>query len=74
MIARIVTFKDTAVALAHPNLAVKTSSGRLFSDREGLHWTDPFQKAVWKYNIAIAVDAAKAGFDEVEFDFVSFRK
>jgi hypothetical protein len=72
VIARIVTFKDTPIANSHPDLAVKAENGRLFSDREGLHWTDPFQRAVWDYNIAIAVEAAKAGFDEVEFDYVRF--
>jgi len=71
-IARIVTFKDSPLALARPDLAVKTASGALFSDNERLHWTDPFSQIVWDYNISIAVEAAKAGFDEVEFDYVRF--
>ncbi len=71
-IARIVTFKDTPLATARPDLAVHTASGGLFSDREHLHWTDPFNHTVWNYNIAIAVEAAKAGFDEIEFDYVRF--
>ena len=71
-IARIVTFKDTPLALARPDLAVKTAASRLFADNERLHWTDPFSQVVWDYNICIAVEAAKAGFDEVEFDYVRF--
>lgn len=71
-IARIVTFKDTPLALARPDLAVRNAGGGLFADNERLHWTDPFSQIVWDYNIRIAVEAAKAGFDEVEFDYVRF--
>jgi hypothetical protein len=72
MIARIVTFKDNPLATARPNLAVHLASGAMFRDREHLAWTDPFQPEVRAYNIAIAVEAAKAGFDEVQFDYVRF--
>jgi hypothetical protein len=71
-IARIVTFKDSPLAIARPDLAVKTADGALFSDNERLHWTDPFSQTVCDYNTEIAVAAAKAGFDEVEFDYVRF--
>ncbi|WP_222829274.1 putative glycoside hydrolase [Terriglobus saanensis] len=72
MIARIVTFKDDPLANARPDLAVHLEDGALFRDREHLSWTDPFQPEVRAYNIAIAVEAAKAGFDEVQFDYVRF--
>ncbi len=71
-IARIVTFKDNPLATYRPDLAVKRKDGSLYRDREGLAWTDPFQPDVWNYNIAIAVEAAKAGFDEIQFDYVRF--
>ena len=71
-IARIVTFKDDPLARSRPDLAVKTSLNNLFVDREGLAWTDPFNPTVWDYNIAIAIEAAKAGFDEIQFDYVRF--
>ncbi len=71
-IGRIVTFKDTLLAQAHPELAIKTADGQLFRDREGLAWVDPFKTAVWDYNIALAEEAAKMGFDEVQFDYVRF--
>lgn len=71
-IARIVTFKDSPLAVLRPDLAVKTANGELFADNERLHWTDPFNQTVWDYNIQIAVEAAKAGFDEVQFDYVRF--
>jgi len=72
LIARFVTFKDDTLAATRPELAVKRSDGRLFRDREGLAWTDPFQADVRAYNIALAVEAARAGFDEIQFDYLRF--
>ncbi|MFZ0888257.1 MAG: putative glycoside hydrolase [Candidatus Binataceae bacterium] len=71
-IARIVVFKDDPLATARPDLAVRRNSGALFRDRERLAWTDPFNKEVWNYNIAVAVEAAGLGFDEIQFDYVRF--
>jgi hypothetical protein len=71
-IARIVVFKDDLLATARPDLAVKTPTGDLWRDRERLAWVDPFRKEVWNYNIQIAEEAAKLGFDEIQFDYVRF--
>ncbi|MCU0605377.1 MAG: hypothetical protein MUC33_22265 [Desulfobacterales bacterium] len=71
-IARIVVFKDDLLATARPDLAVKTPAGGLWRDREKLAWVDPFRKEVWNYNIQIAEEAAKLGFDEIQFDYVRF--
>ena len=70
-IARIVTFKDNMLGKANPKVAVQ-QDGHTFKDHEGLIWCDPFVQAVRDYNVALAVDAAKAGFDEIEFDYVRF--
>jgi hypothetical protein len=71
-IARIVVFKDNLLAQGRPDLAVTTGAGAVWRDREHLAWTDPFRKEVWEYNIAIAVEAAENGFDEIQFDYVRF--
>ncbi len=71
-IARIVVFKDDLLATARPDLAVKTPAGELWRDRERLAWVDPFRKEVWNYNIQIAEEAARLGFDEIQFDYVRF--
>jgi hypothetical protein len=71
-IARIVVFKDNPLAEARSGLAVKRGDGSLFRDREGLAWVDPFQAEVRNYNIEIAIEAAQAGFDEIQFDYVRF--
>ncbi len=71
-IARIVVFKDEPLASTRQELAVKTAAGGIFRDRERLAWTDPFRREVWNYNIDIAVEAARAGFDEIQFDYLRF--
>ncbi|NDU86437.1 MAG: GTP-binding protein [Ferrovum sp.] len=71
-IGRIVVFKDNPLASAHPELALKTKGGGVWKDREGLSWPDPFSVTVWNYNIDLAVEAARAGFDEIQFDYVRF--
>lgn len=72
LIARIVVFKDNPLALCHPDLAVKTASGAIWRDREGLAWVDPFRQEVRDYNLSLAEEAAQAGFDEIQFDYVRF--
>jgi len=72
LIARIVVFKDDPLAAARPDLAIKSLDGELFKDGEGLAWTDPFQAEVRNYNIDLAVEAAQAGFDEIQFDYLRF--
>ena len=72
LIARIVVFKDDPLASAHPEWAVHDAAGRRWEDREHLQWVDPFRREVWDHNLAIAEEAAKLGFDEVQFDYVRF--
>ena len=72
-IARVVTFKDDVLASHRRDLAIiDTRTGRPWRDREKLAWVDPFRVEVWDYNIAIAREAVRKGFDEVQFDYVRF--
>ncbi len=72
-IARIVTFKDNMLAAQRPDLAIiDTRTGRPWLDTERLAWVDPFKEDVWAYNIAIAREAVRRGFDEIQFDYVRF--
>ena len=71
-IARIVVFKDNPLASAKPDWAVKLPGGAIWHDREDLAWTDPFNEQVWEYNLAVAEEAARYGFDEIQFDYVRF--
>src|SRR5262249_22796145 len=72
-IARIVTFKDNVLANHRRDLAIiDTRTRKPWIDRENLAWVDPFRQEVWDYNIAIAQEAVRKGFDEVQFDYVRF--
>lgn len=72
LIARIVVFKDDPLATKNPELAIRTADGAIWKDREGLAWCNPYSQAVWNYNIDVALEAARAGFDEIQFDYVRF--
>jgi hypothetical protein len=71
-VARLVLFKDSALATAYPEWAVRTDESRVWTDREGSAWGDPFRKEVQDYNIAIAKEVAALGFDELQFDYLRF--
>jgi hypothetical protein len=72
-IARVVVFKDNVLANHRRDLAIiDTRTGRPWIDNEKLAWVDPFRAEVWDYNIAIAREAVRKGFDEVQFDYVRF--
>jgi len=71
-IGRLVVFNDSTLPRYNPDLAVKTRDGRLWRDHAGNYWSDPFRPEVWEYNIALAEEAARLGFDEIQFDYVRF--
>jgi hypothetical protein len=71
-IARIAVFKDALLSQKKPKLGLKTKSGAPYLDKQNVPWSDPFIKEVRDYNIAIGLAAAKAGFDEIQFDYVRF--
>lgn len=71
-IARIVVFKDEALAKAKPEWAIQKADGTVWKDNNGHLWVDSFNKDVWDYNIAIAREAIELGFSEVQWDYVRF--
>ena len=72
LIARIVAFKDPYLAGKCPELAVKTKDGQIFKDKSGLAWVNPYKKEVWEYLLEVAKEAARIGFDEIQFDYIRF--
>lgn len=72
LIARIVAFKDPYLAEKCPELAIKTKNGEVFHDKKGLAWVNPYNHEVWDYLIEVAAEAANAGFDEIQFDYIRF--
>jgi len=67
-----VSFEDPITAVARPQMAIHKSDGSLWHNNGGLAWLNPYSRAAWKYNVDVAVAAAKAGFDEIQFDYVRF--
>ncbi len=72
LIGRVVSFEDPITAVAHPELAIHRSNGSLWRNNGGLAWLNPYSRAAWRYDVDVAVAAAKAGFDEIQFDYVRF--
>ncbi len=71
-IARIVVFKDTVLAEKHHELSYVRPDGTLWKNGKGDAFVNPYSKEVWDYNIAVAKEAAKLGFKEIQFDYVRF--
>jgi hypothetical protein len=72
VIGRVVVFEDPILTSARPDMAIRTSSGGVWTNAAGLGWANPYDRAVWKYDVDVAAAAAKAGFDEIMFDYVRF--
>lgn len=70
-IARVVVFKDSNLANAKPELSFVEGS-TVWKNGRGESFVNPFMKEVWDHNVAIAIEAAKMGFQEVQFDYVRF--
>lgn len=71
-IARIVVFKDTLLAKEKPELSFTHGDGSVWSNGNGDSFVNPYLKEVWDYNIEVAIQAAKLGFKEIQFDYVRF--
>jgi hypothetical protein len=72
LIGRVVCFEDPVLSTKRPELAVQRPDGSVWANNAGLGWTDPYDKRVWDYVVDVAEAAARAGFDEIQFDYVRF--
>jgi hypothetical protein len=72
VIGRVVCFEDPVLSEKRPDLAIRTTGGDVWRNHAGLGWTNPYDKRVWDYNLEIAKAAVRAGFDEIQFDYVRF--
>jgi hypothetical protein len=71
-IARVVLFKDPILSKAKPDWSIQQPGGDLWVDKAGNTWVSAWDERVWDYNLDIAEEAARAGFDEIQFDYVRF--
>ncbi len=73
LIARIVSFKDPTYSKYHPERSIQDkSTGQTFVGSDGLKWVSAYDRELWDYNIGVAKEAADAGFNEIQFDYVRF--
>jgi hypothetical protein len=72
-ITRIVTFQSNQLARARPDIAaINKSTGLPWTNNKGLAWLDPTDHDSWEYPLALAEEACRIGFDEIQFDYVRF--
>ena len=72
LVGRLVVFEDPLLSSQRPRYAIRNPDGSVWRNSAGLGWTNQYDERVWKYNVDIAVEAAKAGFDEIQFDYIRF--
>jgi hypothetical protein len=71
-IARQVVYKDNVFPRKNPKAAVHNHLGEIWYDRGRITWLDPYNQEARRYNLLIALQAAKLGFDEIQFDYIRF--
>ena len=71
-IARITTFKDTKLANADPSRTFLTESGEVWTNDGGDAFLNPYNKDNWEYLVEVAKSAARAGYKDIQFDYVRF--
>ncbi len=72
-IARIVTFKDELQASNNPEYAIKRDdNGSIWRNHDNMAWVDPYDSRSQEYAIRMAEEAAKVGYDEINFDYIRF--
>ena len=73
LIARVVSFKDPIYAKNNKNKSiVYKKDGTQFSNKDGLAWVSPYDRNLWNYNVEVSKEAARVGFNEIQFDYVRF--
>jgi hypothetical protein len=72
LIGRVVVFEDPRLSAARPWLALRRADGSRWLSNAGLGWVNEYDRRVWRYAVGIGIAAAKAGFDEIQFDYVRF--
>jgi hypothetical protein len=72
LIGRVVVFEDPTLSAARLQLSIVRPDGSQWLTGGGLGWVNPYDERVWRYVVGVGEAAAKAGFDEIQFDYVRF--
>ncbi len=71
VVARLALFLDGELGRQRPDLALQGPDGEPWTER-GCYWMDPSRREVRQYNLELAAELARAGVDEIQFDYVRF--
>lgn len=71
VVARIAMFLDGELGHQRPDLALHDQNGDPWAERACI-WVDPANDEVRQYNLTLATELARAGVDEIQFDYVRF--
>jgi hypothetical protein len=74
VIGRITAFQDPYITKIYPEWAVKKNSDKniVWKDRKGISFVDAGNKEMWKYLVDLGLESYKAGFDEINYDYIRF--
>lgn len=70
-IARLAVFLDGDLGARRPDLALADPAGEPWRER-GCVWMDPADPEVRGYNLALVSELARAGFDEIQLDYIRY--
>ena len=72
LIGRVAVFEDPVLSARRPDMAIQRPTARPGSTTTASAGRTSTTSEVWEYNVSIAKAAAKAGFDEIQFDYIRF--
>jgi hypothetical protein len=55
-----------------PDLAIQDSAGGVWLDQDSVSWLNLHDRRVWDYHVDLAREVVKAGFPEIQWDYVRF--
>ena len=71
-IGRIVVFKDAILARGKKELALTLENSDTDESTKSRDWVNPSDREVWEYNVEIAKEALKLGFNEIQIDYIRY--
>ena len=73
VIARIAVFRDHLLVKKNPRVAIRSrKSGAVWNGESAELWCDPTNKETQDYNLALAIELAERGVDEIQLDYIRF--
>lgn len=72
VIGRLVCFRDGYIDQVHPEWVFHNTDGSIYRDEKNFVWIDPKNEDARAYLMEVADECEKAGFDEIQFDYVRY--